>query len=361
MLIVFILLAGMRYRIGLDTIRYMYSYESIPTLGNLMEYDFSTSEREPFWIFLSSITKSLCCDFSLFQFLHAIILNTTVFWFVRKYTEYVFTGILFYFVFLYANFNFEVMRESLAIAIFLIAYSYMRQNKWIQYLVLCSLSSLTHSFALVTFLFPFFNRLKLNRLIIIMLVGVFTFFSQIKEVLFDIIPFFLITEQMESKVTMYLNSDYFVNNGLSIIGQIESLINTLVFPLLSLGFANRTVSQKQKHHTFSSPVILLSFLTIVNINILIFYRFLNYFMIFYIVVLSDAFKYLMDFNKRVLIKQLIPFFILVICVFKLYGNFAPEWHENEEIRRYHRYYPYRTILLKREDPTREELFEHYGL
>ena len=253
------------------------------------------------------------------------------------------------------------MRESLAIAIFLIGYSYMGKRKWIQYYILCYLATLTHSFAIVTFIFPFLNRFNLNKLVIIFLVGTFVFFSEIKELLFDIIPFFLITDQMEYKVNMYLNSEYFGDKGLSIIGQIESLINTLVLPLFSLYFANKTINRKQEHHIFSSPIILLSFLTIVNINILIFYRFLNYFMVFYVVVLSDAFKYLMDFNKRVLIKQLIPFFILVICVFKLYGNFAPEWRENEEIRRYHRYYPYRTILFKWEDPTREELFEHYGL
>lgn len=359
-LLILILVAGLRYRVGLDTIRYMNSFQNMPTISEIWSYNFSETHQDPMWILLGLIPRSLSSDFTLFQILHAIIVNTTVFAFIRKNTKYIFTAVLFYYLFCYTNFNFEIMKESLAVSFFLIGSKYIDRKKWISYFLLCFFAFLSHPSAIITFIFPFFSRLKLNKKAVIFLIAIFAFFSIVQLYLSDLIPYFLLTDRMEYKLSRYINSEYLGGKGLNILGQIQSLVNTCFFPLGALYYSNK-LTLSNGNHRFSGYIIFLALLTIININILIFYRFLNYFIIFYIIVLTDAFQYTKEVNRYLIIKQLIPFIIGLISLLQIYVYFKPEHVENESVKTYHRYYPYHSVITKKKNSVREELLNYYGL
>src|SRR5687768_13613751 len=72
-LLILIALSGFRYKVGGDTLAYFDFFKDYPFISDLPRYDFANSKWDPFWVILSSISKSIINDFTFFQFLHAII------------------------------------------------------------------------------------------------------------------------------------------------------------------------------------------------------------------------------------------------------------------------------------------------
>ena len=66
-LVVLILLAGLRYRVGGDTLMYMSVFDECPTLDELKYFDFDTAQYNPLWYIFNAISKSVYNDFFLFQ------------------------------------------------------------------------------------------------------------------------------------------------------------------------------------------------------------------------------------------------------------------------------------------------------
>ena len=94
-LVVLILFAGLRYRVGSDTLMYMSMFYEWPKLDELKYFDFTTATYNPLWYIFAAIARSIYDDFITLQIMHAIIVNWTFFWFFRKYCQkYYFSAIL---------------------------------------------------------------------------------------------------------------------------------------------------------------------------------------------------------------------------------------------------------------------------
>lgn len=116
-----ICISAFKYRVGSDILVYMSEYDNYLPLSKLtVSYVFDNANRQPGWIFLMSIFKSFSSDFFIFQFFQAVIVNYAIGRTIITNTKYIFTATLFYFVYLYAELNFEIMRESLAVAFFFV-------------------------------------------------------------------------------------------------------------------------------------------------------------------------------------------------------------------------------------------------
>ena len=136
-----ILLMGFRYRVGTDTINYMDGYlERTTTLDDFGALDFTQTRFEPGYMFLAACCRSLSNEFYVLQLLCAFILNSCVFLFLYRYCYNPFVGVIVYFVLTCLYFNTEIMRESLAIAIFLLNYPNLKSRKWVRYYILCLFS-----------------------------------------------------------------------------------------------------------------------------------------------------------------------------------------------------------------------------
>jgi hypothetical protein len=161
--LIFVLLAGLRYRVGCDTFSYMLSYKTIPTIENLTYKQLVSNVYQPFWVILSSLCKSVSKDFTFFQLVHAVIANSIIFYFIRKNSIYFFTGILFYFIFYYLYFNMEILRETLAICVFLLSLKYFFSNKWLKYYIFCFIALMFHLSAILLFFLPLFKSIWTSR------------------------------------------------------------------------------------------------------------------------------------------------------------------------------------------------------
>ena len=83
-LIVFILLGGLRYRIGTDTVNYIFDYRLVPPLDKLTSSYFSTTRYAVGYVVMTSFFKMFTNDFTAVQLFHAFVVNSVVGWFFYK-------------------------------------------------------------------------------------------------------------------------------------------------------------------------------------------------------------------------------------------------------------------------------------
>lgn len=112
-----ILIAGLRYRVGGDSLHYIDTYTSMPTWKNWEFFSFDEGYG-PLWYLFCAISKTLGADFVYLQLLHAIIVNLTFLYVFKKRSVNVISCFLIYFLIYYIYYNMEILREALAVCIF---------------------------------------------------------------------------------------------------------------------------------------------------------------------------------------------------------------------------------------------------
>ena len=80
-LVILILLAGLRYRVGGDTLMYMSMYNEWPAMDELKYFDFEEALYNPLWYIYTSVAKSINEEFWVLQMIQAVIVNCTFFHF----------------------------------------------------------------------------------------------------------------------------------------------------------------------------------------------------------------------------------------------------------------------------------------
>lgn len=194
--IVVVLVVGLRYKVGGDSISYEDSFYSYPTLQNINSFDFAGSRYGYFWNLFVILCKSISGDFFVLQLIQSIIVNAAFFYFFKRQTNNYFSAVLVYCVslcvFVYCT---EIMRASLAVSIFLFSYKYLIRKKYIIYFLLCILAIGFHDEAYIMLLFPFVQLLKklkattwtilLVFIISFIIVSSFNYSSFISEVIFS--------------------------------------------------------------------------------------------------------------------------------------------------------------------------------
>ena len=180
-LVVLILLAGLRYRVGGDTLMYMSMYDEIPTLSELKYFDFEEALYNPLWYVYNSLFKSIGDDFVYFQIGQAIIVNSVFFWFFRKYSpQYYFSAILLYYIGYYCYFNMEILREILCVCILMLMTPWLLAKRWIPYYAGCIVAINLHYSSAVMLAIPllyYMFRKPSWKLQLIIIAGITTLMS----------------------------------------------------------------------------------------------------------------------------------------------------------------------------------------
>lgn len=160
-----VLLAGLRYRVGGDTISYMDEFEQLPTLSDLASFDFFRAYYMPGWYVLNAFFRSID-SFLCFQLFVALVVNVAFFRFIRRYSARVFITIVAYYVVFFVFYNMEVMREALCVAIFLEAFWLLdrKKNYW-AYFLLCALAMTIHISAVIMLIVPLILLMKKDNFI----------------------------------------------------------------------------------------------------------------------------------------------------------------------------------------------------
>lgn len=347
--VIIVLVSGLRYKIGSDSLSYEKEHPYLPSLLQLSNYNFSDTRYNLFWILFCAFCKSISPSYYFMQFVHALVINTAFFYFISRNIKYRFTAVLLYFLFGFLYLNTEILRESLAISVFLFAIPSFYRRRWLKYYILAVLAFMFHSSALIVFLFPFFSGVKFNRAFIISLILVIISAGIVWQLFNDYIKILFVLATIESQVNSYLNNEVYVYNFKGIL---FGIINYTVFPLLAVVMYKRYIKKSAIEAPFVWLYIAIGIFVVYNNTI--FTRFQNYLFFPFILFLANLFNELFQKKKAILfyaVKVSVLFWALIIG--KYYNFFKPDITESTYI--YQRYVPYYSVITKKTTEEREIL------
>lgn len=292
-------IAGFRYHVGLDSRYYEYEYPDMPTLMTLADYDFSDTRYQPLYIVFTAIARTISKEFMYLQLMHALCLNTVIFWFFNKFTRHTFVALTLYFLMLFIPFNFEVLRESLAVSLFLLAWPYFLKQKWLPYYILVAIAFGFHISAAVTFLLPLLWVTKVRHLLMYgkktivlcaILVGVGLI---VYQNFFEILKGLSFLSMFSERIDLYSGNEM-GGMALNINGVIVNVTRDAVYPLLAIFFLQRKLKYRQvdpaersilqKEEMVSMCGV---YTVILSIFIFILTRYNNYFLPISILIIAD--------------------------------------------------------------------------
>lgn len=345
LLLVLILVAGLRYRVGGDSLAYMDAFNALPKLSQLEGFDFKNAVYDPLWYVFNALIKSVSNDFVFFQIIHAILINSIIFWTIKKYSNYKYWAILFYFIFYYLYFNMEILRASLSVCVFLLSLPYLLKRKWLIYYIFAIIAFLFHSSALILFFIPFlFRKLKLKYYILIFsLMILFTFF---------ITPFrffqpLYFSERISNRASSYLNRQV---NLSGMIMQFIAIIPVIGFQKI------RKINHLQIHcfEYLVTPYVIVGFLSLIISG---FYRFLNFLSILALVYIVDTTIVVLKYRARNIVRLFaVQFFLLILFSYQFYYLTRDTSRFQPNTRFYDRYLPYYSVFNEKTDKQRENLY-----
>lgn len=307
------LFMGLRYGVGGDTINYMGDYEYIPDLRN---YTFISLNRfDPGFNFLMSAGKSISDEFIGFQFLHILILNTLIFYILNQYTKYKYSTFLCALFTFYYYFATEILRESIAVLIFVINYKNLVDKKWIKYYLLVLVSILFHKSASFLLILPFITWIKFNLKYLFICILTLIACAFLK-------PIFNLLSQIDSISNGINNYRDEISHGL--LADSILLSRQFIFPLLFLIYAKFGLHRfKLKYESMICIMTLLGLMAF--FNPIIFGRLCNYFIVFFVLDFTRMILYSIKLRKLATrnscIIILTSFFILYGSSFLMYRNY----------------------------------------
>lgn len=345
LLVVFIAIAGLRYKVGGDSLAYYDTFREIPFLSDLFDYDFSETRYDPLWIVLSSISKTIIDDFAFFQIIHATIVNVIIFRFIKQNTQYRFTSLFLYFCGAYLYFNMEVMREILAICVFLLGYSTFKEKKWLQFYLYAIVAFLFHSSAMILFLFPLFRYLKMNLIGISIILGFF-YLSLFFE---SLLKFGLFASRVTEKYDSYSGLE------LNIFGILYIFIFYVLIPILIIYFNSKLEGEK---NVFEELTFAYFFLAAIFLVMSGFGRFLNYITPFAIIYLGDFInKILNDENLYKYRFTIVIFMLFVVAFPKIQYYLIDTSKIAQGTHQYNLWIPYSSIFTEEEYEYRNAIYQ----
>ena len=345
-----IIVAGFRYRIGLDTMRYMEYYDNIPSFNNLTFNHFILSQHEPLYFLIEVFAKTISSEFFVLQVIQSVFVNLVVINFFKKNTKYLFTAILFYYLILYISFNCEAMRSSMAVAIFLLSYPYLKEKRWVLYYIFAFLAMMFHTSAIALLIVPLFTRIKMNKFSILYLFAAFIIAFIVSENIKLILSQISVTDSLSRKADLYLNSNY-SGQVLNIFGIISNLIMYVIIPYFVVRRLYKTNKQRLEYEYL---ILLCISVAILSIKVQIFERLLDYFMPFLLLALAEYLgAKIHSVTQNKLIKYYAMLYLFVFIFLKIYGQY---FGNISGIYNYNRYLPYYTIFTKEKSPERESLY-----
>ncbi|WP_346986130.1 EpsG family protein [Chryseobacterium sp. POE27] len=339
-MIILILIAGFRWKVGGDTLTYQSKFDDyIYPIYEFNKINFLKINWEPGIVILMSLSKTIVSEFWFFQLIHAIFVNVIFFKFFKKYSYFKFTSVLLYSFFLYFYFNMEIMREILSICIFInFMYPLLEQKKYKKYYFINLFLLLIHTSSLILFFFPLLCQLKeINKknIVLFLLLGVLLYMSlnQFGSILFSFDTF----GDFSNKVDGY--SKYSFN----IVGIIYNALAFLIFPFLLIKFSERYYN----HSVFNNLYFVYFFIIFLYIFYSGFGRFINYLSPFMLVYFSNVVYLLWKLKKFNKVRSVLIIIILFLPIFHKSRYYLTDTSMYaKDTRKYYLWFPYSSIFNK---------------
>lgn len=350
--LVLVLIAGLRYRVGGDTLIYMNMFETMPSLGELRDFDFEEAKYNPLWYIYGAIFKSCGDSFTLMQISNALIVNTIFLRFFKRYCPLCFfSAVLVYFFGYYCYFNMEIIREAFCVAILLEAFHFLEKKRLIPYYLLCGLALCMHMSASIMFIVPLVLLVRRDHwwMVLLIVVGMVILLKVIDLV--SILLFMTFEGETARTIRSYMLHETPNAIGATIQFFIASPFILLIFLRNKYGYRNNDLMGALMLFIIGIQVSAM-FIPYVN-------RFSNYFVVFGIVFLLNTFyEHFWDIRShwggRVIVATTLFFYTFNLSYYYLKNK-------NDELKGshvYNRYIPYYSVFEHKNDQTREMLLQN---
>lgn len=365
-----VVIAGLRYRIGIDSIIYENYYDEMPAFWELEKFKFDSTRLEPGFMIFASIPKAITSDFTLLQFFEAFVVNFVIFWFIKKNTPHKFLALSLYVIALYLNLTTQVIREALAVALFLLAWPYFRDGKWLWYYLLCLVATTIHTSALLTLLLPLAclpgvrQLFKLGWRTFFICIAIIALGFVIQTRFKDFFMMMAMNDRMAGRAEAYSN----VAAGgsvLNLFGIIHVFILYCLYPLLSIFFLRykmKDVGNEEERTSFNKLEIVVMtgiYFTMLSIPMFIMGRYFNYFGLFGIIAISKWISSKIYYRKRRFkVKPIYWVLILIPLYFMYFQSYMAPANKSGTLKTYMIYYPYVTRFNPEMIPQREEIYRY---
>lgn len=343
----FIILAGFSKNIGGDvSVTYWPEFPKSPTLGNLTfekildpeSLPATSFKYKPLYILTRALVRSFTSEFWIYHIFHAIFINIVIFLFLKKRTKYLCLSLLYYFVINYFEYNTEIIRESLAVAMGLLAFNKLEKGKVLYYLLFAVCAYLFHTSGLIVFLMPI--GIYLSRIPKKFILLFFIMVAIIMPIIYEKTDFSLIINLLgsaEQDQLYRLNQE--IDKGFNLNFYIVHYFKFLIFPSLLIIF-----SQKKYNFDYIGLVYLYLLFRIMGVYGDMFYRFGNYYAPFFWMFMAKAsYGVSSNFKNGSRILLIVGIFLLFFGLNSIY-LFSKD-NSGLGIYIYQRYIPYRSIMF----------------
>ena len=355
-LVVLILLAGLRYRVGGDTLMYMSMYDEIPALSELKYFDFEEALYNPLWYVYNSIFRSIGDDFVYFQIGQAVFVNSVFFWFFRKYSpQYYFSAILLYYIGYYCYFNMEIMREILCVCILMLMTPWLLAKRWIPYYAGCIIAVNIHYSASVMLFIPLLCYVfkKSSWSLSLLIIGGITILMNVVNILLLLVKVIAQDDRFVDLVEKYME-----NSG-NLVGMLFQLLAAL--PVVGMMFIRNKCEQDYRDK-FAFLAMGAIFAYAFAMGFFAFARLANYFIPFVLVFTVHTIYYFIS-NCNMKSAQ-VSSLVMVISIFLISFNFGfyylrdmSTYYPNTRFKAI--FSPYYSVLNPKIDEQRERFLENY--
>ncbi len=180
---VFFIFFGCRGYIWHDWTIYANNFDKI-SWSDLFSYDY-TKHREPIWLFFELICKTIVDDYFFMAFVQCLINTILLVRFFRKYSISVLFALATYLAFNGFEISINLMRNSMAIFIFLNAIPCIEEKKIGRYLLLCTIATGIHFSSVIYIPMYFILNRNINKWVFlaVVLVSYAVLFSNMSIVL----------------------------------------------------------------------------------------------------------------------------------------------------------------------------------
>lgn len=183
-LIVFVCISTLRYSIGFD----YFSYESIfKNISNMTFKQINLEYRTTFlgYAYINKIISLFGGNYITLLLICNLFINTTVIWFIYKYSSIKWLSVYLYICFQFLAHSMNLFRQSIAVSMFLLAYPFLINRKFIFYLLLVLIAASIHISGLI--LIPLYFFINLDKKFEIPIFILFLIFYLFDTQIFDFI------------------------------------------------------------------------------------------------------------------------------------------------------------------------------
>lgn len=291
-----VVFGGLRgYTVGTDTGSYVLSIQRYITF-NYSDIIADRHGRDPYFYVFTKFITNINESYVFLFFVLQIIWWSLIAYIFYKYSNSCLLALLLMVTFRSNYFMWSGMRQGLAMAFIVFSFKYLESRKFIKYMVVIVLAALCHKSALVFIPVYFINRLKLNKLHLV--IGLFVFAVLLSFILPDI--------EFEEDMAY-----------VGYIHAAESMANLFSFVMILMAFSFIIINVSGMHlddrqNLLFTLSLFTAMFSLMGLNLRIAYRMAENFCVFMPIIMSNIIMDKKDHRQTVIILSFVIVIIYLI-------------------------------------------------